>query len=182
MQAQFNREAFALAFGLALAAIASSENITKETLKPLSRDVLEATHATGDIQYVNQILNVLSPVNRKAAVVFFKHFTGFSYDDALRLFVKKSKKRYEEAHANSVAFLQDPHNNIWTWAERHIEVEQKPFNVESLNTQIKGIITKAQNNGLKMGDVLKAMVKAGATLEDVLSILDTEFQVEAKVV
>lgn len=181
MQAnQFNKAAFELAFNAALAKLAASEQTTKETLWALSRELLEVTHATGDIQYVNSVLGVLSAVNRKAAVVFFKHFTGFSYDEAMKRFIKKSKKRYEKAHKDSVEFLADPVNNIWSWAERHIEVEQKPFDMGLLNDRVKSILVKAENNGLTHGDVLRAMVKNGVTLADVLSILDTEFDVEVK--
>lgn len=168
----FNREQFAEQFAAAIDALLQSEQVTKRELRDLSRSVLVATHETGDIQYVNRILQVVTPVNRKVCIVFFRHFVGFSFDNKLGMFTKKSKKRYAKALADYVEFIAEPTNNIWTWAERNIEVEQKPMDVEKLGKLAKSIMTRAAEASLTHGDVLRAFIKAGVTADDVIACLD----------
>jgi hypothetical protein len=168
----FNRETFATAFQASLDALAQSETVTKRELLALSRSVLEATHETGDIQFVNKLVAILTPVNRKAAIVFFKHFTGFTYDDALKMFTKKSKKRYNESFAKSIQFLADPNNNIWSWAERNIEVEQKAFELDKVTHYLKMAMQKAKDANLSNVDLMRAVIKAGFTADDIIAIME----------
>ena len=96
----FDKIAFEVAFASALVRLAASEKVTKEDLKTLSRSVLEAWHATGNVSYANKLLAVLSPVNKKTCVVFFRHFSGFSFDEVQGMFTGKSKKRYSNKKAS----------------------------------------------------------------------------------
>lgn len=168
----FNREVFAEQFAAAIDALLASEQVTKRELRAVSRTVLEATHETGDIQYVNRLIGVLSPVNRKVAIVFFRHFTGFSFDDKLGMFTKKSKKRYPQSFADYVEFIAEPANNIWTWAERNIEVEQKPLDFEKLGKLAKGMLTRAAEANISQADVMRALIKAGVTADTIIACLD----------
>ena len=169
----FNREAFNEAFGAAIDALLQSEQVTKRELRSLSRTVLEATHETGDIAYVNRLIGVLSPVNRKVCIIYFKHFTGFSFDDKLGLFTKKSKKRYAKAFAEYVQFIAEPGNNVWTWAERNIEVEVKPFSVEKFGTYMKGALQKAHDDGVSNADVMRAIIKAGMDADSIIACMES---------
>jgi hypothetical protein len=180
MSAKFNREFFVNAFNAAIEALAQSEQVTKRELRSLSRTVLEATHETGDIQYINKLIAILTPVHKKVAVVFFKHFSGFSYDDGLKTFTKKSKKRYDKAFLEYVAFMSDPLNNIWTWAERNIEIEQKDFDLSKVTVYMKTAMKKAKEQGKTNADVLKAVIAAGMTADDVIAIME-EVGMEATV-
>jgi ubiquinone biosynthesis protein UbiJ len=163
---KFNREMFAVAFAASIDALAQSEHVTKRELMHLSRSVLEATHETGDIQYVNKLIAILTPVNKKVAIVFFRHFTGFSFDDKLAMFTKKSKKRYAEAFVQYVQFLADPHNNIWTWAARNIEIEQKEFDLKKVTDYVRNAMKKAPQV-----DIMKAVIAAGITAETIIAIM-----------
>ena len=169
----FNREAFVEAFAAAIDALLQSEQITKRELRTLSRTVLEATHETGDIAFVNRLVGVLTPVNRKVCIVYFKHFTGFSFDDRLSLFTKKSKKRYAKAFAEYVQFIAEPGSNVWTWAERNIEIEAKPFSVEKFGTYIKGALQKAHDDGFTNADVMRAIIKAGMDADSIIACMDS---------
>lgn len=181
MQAKnFDQATFEKMLGESLIRLASSEKITKETLKTLSRDVLEAVHITGDIGYANRLIEVLTPINKKVTILFYKHFAGFSFDDVLGIFTKKSKKRYDEAVKLSTEFLADPNNNIWSWAQRHIEVEQKPYSVETIETTVKTMLTRAQNAGLDQKDVFRAMLKGGLQIETILDMMDELGYAEVK--
>ena len=164
----FDKAKFEQAFAAAIIALAASEQVTKAELSVLSRTVLEAWHTTGNVDYANKLLAVLSPVNRKVAVVFFTHFSGFSYDEKLAQFSGKSKKRYDEAAKLSAAFLEDPLNNIWTWAGRNIEVQQKEFELSTVTKYVEGALKKADKAGHKQVDVLKAIFAAGITPQSLL--------------
>lgn len=178
---QYNRAAFLETFAVSLDAIQQAEAVTKRELLALSRTVLEFVHETGDIGPVNQLLAVLTPVNKKVAKLFFVHFTGFHFDDVSMLFVKKSKKRYADALVAAREFLADPHNNIWTWAARHVEVEAKPFTADKVKTYMVKAMKEAAAAGLTELEVFRAVFKAGFKVETIIAMLD-ELEVEPEVV
>ena len=185
----FDKKVFDKEFNSRLGKLGKAESNVRAELNVLSRGVLEAVHATEQIGYVNQLLAVLTPVNRKAAVVFFKHFAGFHYDEATRMFTKKSKKRYDQAHKDAMTFLQDPNNNMFSWAERHIEVEQKPFDAQSfLTTQHKAFvraIQQARDNGVGQKELFEAMFKPeegkpGLDVAALVAVLEQMGEVDVK--
>jgi hypothetical protein len=159
------RKAFVDGFNASLKKLKTAEKVTREVLMHLSRDLLAALHGKdgllyGDIQYVNAVLPVLTPVNKKVYVLFMKHFTGFHFDDDLQVFTKKSKKRADEAQQNALALLEDPNQNIWTWAERHVEVEAKPFTAEKVTEFIIKATKKMAGDQVA---VLRAVMAGGIT-------------------
>lgn len=186
----FDKKVFDKEFNARIGKLGKAEASVRAELNVLSRGVLEAVHATEQIGYVNQLLAVLTPVNRKAAVVFFKHFAGFHYDEATRMFTKKSKKRYEQAHKDAMAFLEDPNNNMFSWAERNIEVEQKPFDGQSfLKAQHKAFVRavqQARDNGIDQKELFTAMFKPeegkpGLDVNALVAVLEAMDVVEVKV-
>lgn len=180
MSQAFNQAAFEAAFATSLINLASSEKITRAELSTLSRSVMEAVHSTGNIVYVNKLMLVLTPVNKKVAKAFFEHFVGFTFDDAKMEFTVKAKKRYDAALALSNEFLEDPHNNIWSWAERHIEVAKKDFDISQVTEAIKGFEKKAKKNGLTQKDVIKAVLQAGVELETILELMAEMYDVDTE--
>jgi hypothetical protein len=174
-----SRAEFVELFAIAIGFLRESEEVTKRELKALSRTLLAALHGvdadallTGDIQFVNQTLPVLSNVHRKVAVLFFQHFAGFHYDDGTKVFTKKSAKRYAEAREAAVAFLADPNQNIFTWAEREIVVERKPFEMNKVTTFISGALKKAPGVGKTRVDVLRAVFAGGFTAVELLAVME----------
>lgn len=168
----FDKNTFERSFNIAMDKIASSEAVTKRELRDVSRTVLEAWHATGNVVYANRLLKILSPMNKKTAIVFFKHFSGFHFDEVTGEFDHKSKKRYETAHADCVKFLADPLNNIWSWAERHIELQQKPFDISSVEKYMTKAVKQAAGVGLTQVDLLKAVFKAGIDPACIVQVMD----------
>lgn len=169
---KFNKETFAKAFDLSLAKLAESEKVTKAELLSLSRTVLEAMHITQDIGYVNRLIAVLTPVNRKVAIMYFQEFTGFKWNPDNQQFTTKDKKNYEERHAKALAFLEDPLNNIWSWAAREVEVEKKEFDLDRLKKQLEGTMKKANDAGFNQLQVLETMMEAGLKLDTLLALMD----------
>jgi hypothetical protein len=168
----FDKNTFERSFNASLEKIQGSEAITRKELRDISRTVLEAWHATGNVVYANRLLKALTPVNKKTAIVFFKHFSGFHFDDVMGEFDHKSKKRYDKAHADCVKFLTDPNNNIWSWAERHIEIEQKVFSIDSVEKYMTKAIKQAAGVGLSQVDLLKAVFKAGIDPQCIVEVMD----------
>jgi hypothetical protein len=185
----FDKKAFDKEFNTRIAQLGKAEKGVREQVNSLSRSILTAIHATENIGYVNQFLGALTPVNRKAAVVFFKHFAGFHYDDANKLFFKKSKKRYEQAHQDSIAFLADPLNNMFSWADRHIEVEQKPFDPETFKKGFKSLfdrrLQEARDNGMTQSELFALLFKReegkiGIDVNAIIEVLSSMGEVDIK--
>lgn len=170
MAKAFDKVVFERAFESSLSEVKKSEDVVKRELRTLSRTVLEAHHATENVHYINQLLGVLSPVNRRACVEYFKTFSGFKYDDNVKLFSKKDKKSYDEKHKDAIAFLEDPLNNIWTWADRHLKVETKAPTLEAFAKYVTNFVNKTQG-AVSHADILKAVFKAGMTAEEVVDAL-----------
>lgn len=177
----FDRAVFEKKFASAVKALANREKLSRDVIAVLSRETLEATHATGDVQFMNKLIDCLSPMNKKTMRLFFKEFSGFMYDDTSLMFTKKSKKKYEEAHAKAIMFLEDPHNNLWTWAERHVEVEAKAFNLEDVSEAFNRFVKKAEKNNLTQKDVLKAILKNGVDAVTLVDLIGELFPEEVDV-
>lgn len=165
--------AFMARFNVALNDLTKAEKVTRSTLMELSRSVLPIVHETGDIGYVNRILVVLSPMNKRMAIEFFREFSGFRFDDKKGEFVSKDKKRFDECVAAFVKFLEDPLNNIWSWAEKNLEVEKKEFDFGQLKKQTDSLLKKADKNGFKKADVLRAMMESGITADELIEFMQT---------
>lgn len=160
-------------------AIGKAEASVKELLSLYSRDLLEALHkdanAAGelisDIRLINGLIEVLKTTNRKVAILFFKEFTGFRFDETLNKFTAKDKALYVKKQEAAIAFLDDPHNNLWTWADRNVEIAAKPLDISKVTAGVKQWFKKAENDGIKKADVIKAIMDAGVTIEEVADVL-----------
>ena len=151
--------------------LAASEKITKDLLRSMSREVLEAHHATGDVAYINGIIAVLSPMNRKMCILFYKEFSGHLCNEE-GVFGKKDKKRYDEAHKKSFDGLEDPHFNVFSWAERNVEVERKPFTLGKLQQQMGSLVKKAEENKISHADIIRAMFANGIEIGEFMKVVE----------
>lgn len=177
----FNRVAFLASFVAGLDSLRAAESTTKRELRELSRVLLDGLHngdlgvnpgdgsgIKGDIQYINALMGVLTPVNRKAAVLYFQHFTGFHFDKNTGVFVAKDKKRYEGCVDLSAEFLAEPGNNIWTWAERNIEMEKKPYDLKRLTKAVENALKETDNNH---AGVLRAILAGGVAPDAIIALM-----------
>jgi hypothetical protein len=172
------RNDFIEAFRVTLGALRGAEDVTKRELKALSRSLLSALHGkddallTGDIQFINETLVVLSPMNRKMCELFFQHFAGFHFAAELRIFSKKDAKGYADKQAAALAALEDPNFNVFSWAEREVVVERKPLDVEKVSAFIKNALKKAQKDNIPRKDVLRAVFAGGFSAVEVVQLID----------
>jgi hypothetical protein len=170
-----------------LDAIANAEKITRAELAALSREALSYVMDTHDIDLVNRLIGVLTPVNRKVAILFFTHFLPWSVekqDDKFSRFGKMSDKtkQVKKATESIADFLSDESNTIWTWADDHIEVEQKAIDLggrleKALDDAINGVDTDKQHgDAVSKADILKLVMKhiTSEEMMDTLASLETE--------
>ena len=167
----FNREQFDQSFQERVASLAASEKVSKELLRALSRDVLEAHHATGDVAYVNGIIAVLSPMNRKVCILFFKEVSGHICNED-GIFGKKDKKKYEEAHKKSFDRLEDPNFNVFSWSDMHVEIEKKPYTLGKLQQQMGSLVKKAEENKISHADIIRALFANGVEVNEFLKVME----------
>ena len=63
-----------------ITAIAAAEKITRASLGEISRELIMYVPDTKDIDLVNRLLGVLTPMNRATAVLYFKHFLPWDWE------------------------------------------------------------------------------------------------------
>lgn len=180
--AQFNSAAFLASFDRQLKHLATSEKITKTTLQTLSRDLLALLHTKndkqGDIGYINRTVAVLTPVNRKVFLEFGREFTGYILNDDGTMFLKKSKRHYDVVAIKAMEWLDDPMNNIWSWADRHIELVSKEFTLDSVKKQTESMLKKAKKANISQSEMLAAIFESGFTIDALLIMLEKTDKLE----
>lgn len=142
--------------------LAKAERVTKAVLATLSRDLLTYIYVdkTEDISPVNRLLTVLTPMNKATAILFFKNFLAWRFDDEAVVFTKKKKKQFQDKEMAANLFLANEDSDIWTWAAEHVKVEAKPVD---WNKKLTTDMTKAMEAGLTFDDIigiLNAVVQA----------------------
>ena len=154
--------------------LGNAERITKSLLAELSRDLLGyvMVDAMHDIAAVNRTINVLTPMNKKTAILFFSTFTSHKFNDTTQAFGGKDKKQHDDKLAACVAFLSDESNTIWTWAEENVKLEPKPKDYFGQLTKLIERALADEAEGLQSVDIVNALLSAGieqATIELVLA-------------
>lgn len=168
----FNREQFDQSFQERVASLAASEKVSKELLRALSRDVLEAHHATGDVKYINELLSACSSLNRKVCVLYFKEFSGHLYSEETNAFGKKDKKRYDDAKKKSFDRLEDPNFNVFSWADMHVEIEKKPFTIGKMQQQMGSLIKKAEKEKIPQAEIIRAVLANGIEVGEFMKVVE----------
>lgn len=143
-------------------AIKASEAVTKLELGIVSRELLLYVPDSKDIGAVNRLLEVLTPKNKEMAVIFFRNFLPWNYDDTAALFVGMvtgDAKRKRKLDAATV-FLKKEENNIWTWAKANIAPMER---VKNYAGRIQSVISAALNDEkapLSEAEVFSAILTA----------------------
>jgi transcriptional/translational regulatory protein YebC/TACO1 len=153
--------------------LAKTERITKKVLSELSRTLVAYVYETGDVSLVNRTIQVLTPVNKRVACLYFPTYIGWSFDEKTCMFGKKAKdKTYNKKLELATAYLEDEGNDIWRYAEDEIQLQAKPKNYGAKLTQL---VTKAltdEDEGLSAKEVLFAILASEElTLADLMQPL-----------
>jgi hypothetical protein len=148
------------------------ETVTKSLLSELSRSIL-SYHLNGghDVRIVNKLLSVLSPVNMRAARLYFRNFLPYRFNEETNQFggliLKEAKK---ETHYLAIgSFLHDPENDIWSWSEEHIKIDEKPVNYAG---KVTSAVKKALEQSVDKDSIIKAVLEGGVTVADLIKGLE----------
>ncbi|QDP53372.1 MAG: hypothetical protein Unbinned6805contig1000_34 [Prokaryotic dsDNA virus sp.] len=134
--------------------LAKSEKVTKALLSELSRTILAYVYSSGDVTPVNRLLYVLTPMNKRTAIVYFKAFLSWRFDADLATFTKKNKKTFEQKQKATEIFLLEESNNIFTWSEDNIDIEPKKVD---WNKRLTNDFKKALEDGMTVDQVLEIL-------------------------
>ena len=167
----FDKKQFDKQYQENISKLAESEKITKELLRSMSREVLVAHHETGDVAYINGLLGVLTPINKKVCSLYFKEFSGHLFSEDTKSFGKKDKKRYDDARKKSFDMLEDPLFNVFSWADMHVEIEKKPYTLGKLQQQMGSIVKKADENKIAHADIIRALFANGIEVAEFMKVV-----------
>ena len=170
-------------------AIAAAEKITRQELGLLSREALTYVVESQDIEFVNRLLGVLTPVNRRASILYFQHFLPWEVEhDKEGNFNRFAKKMQGEKKIHKrleliAAWLADEANNLWTWADDNIEMKQKDFKsavARAIKQALKGD-EKTNTDPLSVMDLMSAIFEGGVTIDMMMEgIVSKEEQIKAE--
>lgn len=161
--------------------IAGAEKITKSELGILSREILTyvVLNASGDVQVVNRLLTVLTPMNLKVSQLFFSEFLPHKFEDGLFGGKFKGEKKLDEYFHKTKEFLSNEDNNIWTWAAKNVEVKAKPKDyVEKIARLVKNAL-EDDNEGVSADEIIAAVFKGGVSIDDMFNAIEAMTQKEA---
>lgn len=152
-----------------LDSIKASEAITRVELAELSREALIYVVDTADIDLVNRLLGVLTPVNKLAALAFFREFIPHVEEKNGEEFSRFGGQMKARAFKRKVAaigdFLANEENNIWTWCAINVVVEQKPKDTgkglaKALKQALEGVDTdRSIAPPMPPADVMKVIME-----------------------
>jgi hypothetical protein len=165
-------------------AVANAEKITRVELGHLSRELLIYVTDTQDIDIVNRLINVLTPVNRRVAILYFTHFLPWDKEtekdgETFVRFGKKHKGDKQIARKMSAIaeWLKDEANNIWSWSDENVEIKAKDFKA-TVTKAIKKAIEgdeKSATPPLDPMELMAAIFDGGVTIDMMLAaVIDRE--------
>ena len=156
--------------------IRASEKITKVELSAISRELLFYVPESKDIDAVNRLLNVLTPMNYRTAQLFFANFLPWVWDEKNNRFAAMSKgdKAVTAKLANIKEFLEEPHNDIWLWAERNIKLETKKTPFDERIQALVGKALKGEKGVDPIGkrEIIMAVMAGGVSAGDLINMME----------
>lgn len=182
-----NKAEFVASFDLFVSELAKAEIVTKRELGAMSITLLKGIHGldgmdylAGEDAFVNRLLTVLSPANRKFFVSFFKHFSGYNYAEDLGTFKGKSKSKYLEALAETKLLMAGKHpriaegqpSNLWGWVHACSVDSPVVFDASKIAKFVEKQCKLAVATQHSKLDVLRAVFEGGFTARDVQDMVD----------
>ena len=168
-----------------IAAIAASEKITKLELGLVSRDMLTlfGVERVESPECVNRLIGVLTPRNKQMAVLFFKNFLPFVFDEKNEKFGSMFRQSavIERRCAAMSEFLSDESATMWTWANDNLEdtkVRAKDYAGDIIKLIARAL--KDEEQGLDKGEVIKAVLASEISSNDLLDYVDALEELKTK--
>lgn len=162
--------------------IKASEAVTKLELGLVSRELLLYIPDSKDIGAVNRLIEVLTPKNKEMAVLFFKNFLPWVWDDTASMFAgmvtgdAKRKRKFDAASK----FIKSEDNNIWTWAKANIAPMERAKNYAAkIGSVIKNALAD-DKEGLSETEVFSAIIGA-MTFETIANLVNQAIEEAARI-
>lgn len=148
----------------------ATERTTKANLTLLSRALLQYVPNTKDIGMVNRLIGGLTPMNKKTAILFFKAFLPWTFDEGTGMFgaMNKGEKSFIAKLTAITAFLEVGENDIWTWAETNVKVEKKPVDYAARIANLIGKAIADEENGLTQEQLIRAIINGGVSVSAII--------------
>lgn len=168
----------------AIVAIGGHETSFKAAMGEASRDFLTYVAETGDIDAVNRLMAVLTPINRDKARSYFIHFLPYNWDAKAARFSGKSKNKDVVSKKDKLvaAFLADEAESLWTWyADQQGPAIAKAKEYEK---KIEALVKKAiedKNEGISAVAVIRAVIRGGASLAEIMEAIAPAEQAKVEV-
>lgn len=169
--------------------IGNGETTFKQELATLSRELLEYVPSTGDIDAVNRLIAVLSPLNKDKVTAFFKAFLSHKLDKGV--FGKKSTNKDMVAKRNKAItmFLSVESNNVWTWLAEKAKPVERQRKAKDLGKAVEraveaAIATEDNPDAIDLREVLKRTIRAciggGMKLSEIMETFESVAKEEAQ--
>ena len=168
--------------------VKEGENITRPALGQISRELLLYVPESQDIEAVNRLIGVLTPMNRRAAILYFSHFLPWEVEkDNDGNFVRFGKKFEGEKKTKRRMslideWLKDEANNFWTWTDVNIQIKQKDFPAMIARTIKKALEgdVKSDTPALNKVQIMQAVMEGGVGLVELLEFVEHMKKIEAE--
>jgi hypothetical protein len=149
-------------------------------LSELSRELLEyvLVDGTHDVAAVNRTLNVLTPMNKQTAILFFEAFLPHKFNTDTGHFGGLDKKAKDKKLAATVAFLADADNDIWSWAKANVKIENKE--IDYLGKVTKSISQAMEKGHASQLDIIKAVLAGGLDLAALAAVMQSAVPADAE--
>lgn len=159
-----------------IVAIGNGEQSFKKEMGEVSRDLLTYVSETGDIDAVNRLIDVLTPINRERARTYFTNFLPYTVEKGGRYGSKsKNKNLVEKKEKLCAEFLKAPQHNIWTWLveKQGAPAVARPKEYEKKISQLvkRALTDKDEKERVEPAAVLRAIINGGVKLSDIMMAL-----------
>lgn len=167
--------------------IANAERVTKVELAGFAREALIYVPASNDIDLVNRLIEVLTPMNKAAAIRFFSHFLPWEQEkDAEGNHVRfgkklKKEKMIKQREEAIKEFLEEEENNFWKWQPAR-PVKKKDF-FSTIRKDVEKALAgdeRTDTPPLPVDLIIRAVMEGGISFEQMLDAATQPEQEEQK--
>lgn len=165
--------------------IAAAEKITRAKLAILSRDLLTYVMDTKDVDALNRLCQVLTPMNRKLAFLYFAEFLPWKVEEDEKgdptRFGKmiEGKKKIDRINERRANWLADENNNIWLWGKENTDLKKKKNFVGMIEKAIEKALKgdeETDTPALTQAEVVATVIKAGVDIDTLLEGVEVKMK------
>lgn len=159
--------------------LAKSEKITRKVLAEVANELLLYVPGSNDIDAVNRLVAVLTPVNKQAAILFFKSMLQWSFVDGVFTTIQKGERTVSAKNERRLAFIKSE-ETFWSWVDDNTTIEAKP---KDFQNDIVNLIKRATKDGdyqISHAQVIQSVLASGITIQEVLTMVNAQQQREER--